>query len=73
MFCLMCACAPHVHLVTWRSEGCHILESVIHDYKSPSGCWELNAGPLQELQVFISSELFFSPLKFFFYRDKCAL
>lgn len=58
--CLCSTCAPGVH---GGQKGVTSLESVIHDCKSPSGCWELNAGPLQELQVFLSSELFLWPLK----------
>lgn len=65
--CLCSICAPGVH---GGQKGVTSLESVIHDCKSPSGCWELNAGPLQELQVFLSSELFLRLLKILLFQGQ---
>jgi hypothetical protein len=30
----------------------------------PCGCWELNLGPMQELQVFLTAELSLQPLMY---------
>lgn len=45
----VCLCFTQARGVHGGQKGVISLESVIHDCKSPYACWELNAGPLQEL------------------------
>jgi hypothetical protein len=43
---------------------------IIHMYKWPYGCMKLNPGPLEELQVLITAEPFYSPfLHYFFFKE----